>query len=454
MLFVEENIQRYTKFYFTSGVVLLSIPCEAMNFSTFKVNLKRWLSQRPQLVRRLILIASLIGFVTQVTQVSIQYFRYGTTSDVAFSRPAELVPHSVAICIRYADIIDNKRLFRETGMSLKRIRSLSDAIYNDDLLTVEQIFKFTPSAGQFIASCVYRDNEWSVTEANATACMKLFNVTKFFTLESMCYKVNRIQTPKYARSAITESKFLTYVVWRVRATTLFSNASYVTPISFTGDLPSVSREFTRPIPYRNVNSDKSMLNSITLSPMDTSITRLPAPYDTKCIDLEENIPERCKKNCMISEFQRELDRVPGFELLDKPYKKFPLLYKEMQNDTIVDVIDKIWIDCRKACFFVPCQQSFTQTSADMAMGSGKSFSVSSLINQQADTSTSAQPSMTLVDYFTFVTSCFGTWFGISFMSIDPFKFFSRKSEDRFVVRFPSHTWICTSIPRRQEQRTQ
>lgn len=160
----------------------------------------------------------------------------------------------------------------------------------------------------------------------------------------------------------------------------------------------------------------------------------------------------CKRNCTVAKYLESVDRVPGYELLETPFKKLSLLHGERTNVTLGKIVGKIWKDCRAKCYFNPCRENFTQTSTDVTMGTDMSISVKLLINQQADTSTSAQPTMTFVDYFTFVTSCFGTWFGLSFLSIDPLKMLAKKDEQRFVVRFPSRTWICTSVPRNRQWR--
>ena len=65
---------------------------------------------RRNLVKYLMIIGSLTGFVIQVTQVSKQFFKYTTTTDVTFIRSNNHKLHSVAACIRYADIIDRSRL--------------------------------------------------------------------------------------------------------------------------------------------------------------------------------------------------------------------------------------------------------------------------------------------------------------------------------------------------------
>ena len=145
---------------------------------------------RSPVFKRLITVASLIGFLCQVIQVSIQYFAYKTTTQVKIKSPELITAHSVAICIRYGDILNKTRLKKDAGITFKPLRELSDGIRQENLLTVDQIFEYTPNEFDLIIACFSRPDNWRYTiNNNGTECYKWFNVTRFFTLEFMCYNI-------------------------------------------------------------------------------------------------------------------------------------------------------------------------------------------------------------------------------------------------------------------------
>ena len=107
----------------------------------------KWTSvqERKRLLATLVVItASVAGFLTQLTQVSLQYFKYRTTTQVTLWTPPETAFHATALCISYHDILDEERLYNETGIQWKKWDSLKEASELETQLTVEQIFRFTP----------------------------------------------------------------------------------------------------------------------------------------------------------------------------------------------------------------------------------------------------------------------------------------------------------------------
>lgn len=47
--------------------------------------------------------------------------------------------------------------------------------------------------------------------------------------------------------------------------------------------------------------------------------------------------------------------------------------------------------------------------------------------------TQAVPVMTFIDYFSLMCACFGTWFGLSFLSLNPFRRLKRKKCKRHII---------------------
>jgi hypothetical protein len=375
----------------------------------------------------LMLAVAIIGSSIQVITVSNQYFKYVTTTDVSFERPKVLVPHKIGICIKFSEILLEEKLRDETGIMFGDADVTEQRQADEDLLTVKQIFDYTPPEDRVIKECMYRLNNWSIRESNTTDCYPHFNVSKFMTNEMMCYKINHLMEKWISTSSVSKSKYYTFMIYKVVFSHLFRNSSLVFPIIWmTGDLPHASRAYAEPLPYfRRKGRDFPIYNTILISPADTTVTRLPAPYDTKCLNAKDEVPLLCHRDCMVENFASRLNIVPTFELIDQPIDMKPLTYRLMNQPHFARLFSKLSLKCKKQCEFTPCVDSFTQTFARVSreycddLETCESLVIYSIINTQASIQTKAQPSMSFVDYFSFVTGSFGTWFGLSFLSLNP-----------------------------------
>lgn len=353
--------------------------------------------------------------------------------------------YSLAICIRYWDVIYRKKLLNETGIKAKPVLSLADAHDNDVLLTVDQIFRYTPAADEIIESCIYRQDNLEIREVNSSPdCHSRFNVTKFFTLEFICYKFKEKRQERLNRVSVFESNHHTFKIFELSLIQKFAHVDLVNPIVwFNGSLPFLSRQFAKPVLLvKSSPTALPIVNKIIVSPVDTTVKLLESPYDTNCKWVHTSSFE-CKRQCALDAYLK-IDLVPGYHLIDKPYRFIPVSNREYSNKTAYDILNKIYINCYRKCNYVDCHDTFTQTFVDVTKEHNKSFAVAALMSSQAETTTQAQPSMSLVDYVSFMCGCFGTWFGLYFLSLDPSKVWQKKKQRQFVVRFPSHTWICMS----------
>jgi hypothetical protein len=382
--------------------------------------------RRSQMPNVALITFAVIGFSVQVTHVSNQYFKYVTTSDVTSFRPVMLQRHYTAICFKFSEILDKERLRNDLGIEFAVVTNLAEAVAMEDLLTVKQIFDYTPSESQVIKYCIYRTDDWSFGESNGTDCNQLFHINKFMTLENMCYKISKIMQHPIESSSISRSKYYTYKIYLIAFSDLFKSANLVLPITWmTGDLPHGSRDYAEPLPYlKERDSDRPVYNTIMISASDSIVHRLPPPYDTKCINKDDVTPGICRKECFIKEFAK-MNIVPTAELIDRPIDMKPVTYVKMQDPRFLKHFYQIRDDCIRHCMFIPCNESFTKTNARVTLegcatsDSCDSLIVYSLVNAEATMLTRAQPSMSFVDYFSFMTSSIGTWFGISFLSLNP-----------------------------------
>lgn len=372
------------------------------------------------LLQRCVLLCSLTGFIVQVTQVSKQYFAFGTTTSVKLSRPTHVKNHPIAVCIRYSDLIDTARLERETGIKLHFVNGLKEAFKNQELLTVDQIFEHTPPPESFIESCMFRQDHWTITKGNTTLCNQAFKVSKFFTLETMCYRIEQIAFAKMPTTAITQSSFYRSQVFKVTLTANFANIIYLYAMAFTGELPNRSRDNAPILPRTRSPGNRShvIFNTLYLTPADIMIKLLEAPYDTRCIHRRAGLYHKCRQQCLVEKY-KPWNRVPDLELVTERYKVKPLSAIDLSDSKIKNMTDKYIKECKERCDSIPCSVDFSETSVRIALKEELAFQISSVMPSQHDKVIIAQPQMFFVEFFSFICGCFGTWFGLSFLSLGP-----------------------------------
>ena len=380
-------------------------------------------SRRLQLIRLLLISLASIGFLIHVNLVSEQYFRYQTTSIVTEKWHKHVKLQPAALCVRYSDIIDRERLLRETGTSIRQHydHNLTSEFEDEAKLTLDQVHEYTPAADQFINSCMYRQNEWQQMIGSADDCYKHFTITKFTVTENICYHIQfmPLMQDMDATSA-SESTFFKSMIYALYLTDIFVNASLVDGIIFNNELPFKSRARSDVLPefkYQDSVTKRinTLANALFLTPMEIKIRSLEPPYDTKCKDI--SIPEmfKCKQECLVQEFQT-VDRVPGFELLSSRYKLRPLSDTDLANQDFRDIINEMWYKCQVKCISTPCHDVSTRTSVKTFLQPDVNFSITVLTPTDSDRYITFRPTMSFIDFFSFVCSCFGTWFGLSFFT--------------------------------------
>jgi hypothetical protein len=369
--------------------------------------------------------------VFQVQYVSVKYFQFGTVKQVTPSVSKNLVRHNVAVCIRYNDILDLDTLFNETGVIISKLalnESLDAGIENDHKITIDQIFKYTPSAEDIIETCMYRPDEYQIKHGNQTECEEVFHTLKMLTQESMCYVFYNTDLEEIPKTSVTQSTFFAYRVFDINFNGLIGDATMINVIGFIGFYPWLARDISpAPIDIRYENGVKRE-NYISISTSEYTYELLEAPYDTKCTrDGEADDYIECFQECRIKEFIRKVGKLPArlmiFEELIDNYgglnvHRFSSI--DEQNETLQNITEEIGKMCNKKCFFLPCEYGFSGTKISFFHRPNITFGVSLVTSTDPATVTTTKPEWLFIDYFTYVTSCLGTWFGISLLSINPF----------------------------------
>ena len=151
---------------------------------------------------------------------------------------------------------------------------------------------------------------------------------------------------------------------------------------------------------------------------------LPAPYKTDCIDYRVQgfiDAEDCIKKCLINSSLAAFDRYPYSVLEAEPLNlKIFNVGILKRNETVSKMLYRLERRCQLKCKKVGCFLRYTITQVTKDPDNDiMTFNV--LIPQLPSYTIKFRPRMQFIEYFIYVLSCFGTWFGLSVLSLNPFK---------------------------------
>ena len=144
--------------------------------------------------------------------------------------------------------------------------------------TTNTIFNKSPPASKLLRTCSYRlfktDTFWFNT--NATECSILFNITRYKMQGYMCYKLQFAPT-EYSFYLNTNSVFDQKKLFRFELNSPFDKGHVFLPVLHFNRLPFYERMINQEI----VPSSRHT-SSYTISYQLYEVTKLAAPYGTKC----------------------------------------------------------------------------------------------------------------------------------------------------------------------------
>lgn len=380
-------------------------------------------SHRAKVCRTLVLLVSVIGFVINVSEVSFEYFTFKITNRIEQDLFPRVRPLSLSICLRYIDSMDQKRLSKETGIKMGPVTNVESAYRETSKLTIEQIFKYSPAVNVTIASCTYRDRNSIPHDGNASVCNDVFKVTKYYTQEYVCYIFKQRNVKSLDSDSITKAMHNSYRIGEITATSDFDNVAYMTA-ALTASVPYVSRD------YAEVTRCEPGLCKLSISGTFFMKHGLPPPFETRCVAKDFVEYFSCMQTCTVDLLVPH-NRVPYALILDQPFPFKHISHMDMMNSTFAAVTIDIGKKCKAKCRFNPCltQMIVTYTKIIKRIEKG-AFQFSVLTPRTPDVVTIAVPVMSFGEFFSLVSGCFSTWFGLSFFSLSHIKIFKAKTHTK------------------------
>lgn len=249
------------------------------------------------------------------------YFAYQAVTRVSIGIDEILVPPSISACFRWVDLLESfsSKTFASDNAEEEEVRRLGDQY------TLTDIFDQTPSAFGAIGNCLMRKpGSYEVFEPTVEECNHLFNISKFFILEYICYRFDYSASEddfRYDELSNTVAwPTMIYSISLNESFNKFKSSKFVVHTGISFPFKSISYA---PVIYRVLSNDSAnFFKKYNINYFTLKQRRLPAPFKTDCIDYAKdrqgvNSKVECQQSCMIEKTLGKFDKLPFSSILRK-----------------------------------------------------------------------------------------------------------------------------------------
>ena len=353
------------------------------------------------------------------------YFKYPTDTITTVKMPEKLEAPAVSLCIRLGDLVKTDDGLWSYKMNNTRRQEHLEKV--KETMTLKDIFEKTPPTTNLILNCLHRlPFSYEVMELNGTDCSDLFNITKYFVQEFICYKFRHSEQ-------VSETLFnYQQIAFSLRYPGLFYGLG-INPDSIEGanflkiivhrnrSYPHDSMAFS-PTFYRVANKQPKYNNAKVVYTYLT-IHLLPPPYQTDC---REYLPVgKGRKECINDCIQKKVLELKGKyffgKLLIEPVAEKILSEHDLRNKTFEDALDKLEDKCiYTICRQQACDDRYYLTTVQKEDSSDTNdFTLELNAPNAALTTVRHLPMMGYPELFVYIASSTTTWFSVSFLSLSP-----------------------------------
>lgn len=177
-------------------------------------------------------------------------------------------------------------------------------------------------------------------------------------------------------------------------------------------------------------------NKLQVGYSKLTVGLLPPPYSTQCDEYPFHNGSRkiCINECIDKYVQGVFGKVPFNVPRVIPCDMRPIGGNDISNLTFTRLLDALEKRCEDRCVRMACMDTFYTTNLQKEeKDEFGGVSMHILAPKSAEISVMNKETLTLTDFFVYVTSCFGTWFGLSVLSFQPSSLlvlFREKQQDR------------------------
>lgn len=367
-----------------------------------------------------------IGLAWQVVHLANSYFEYNVLTALILETPLRQDVKSLSFCGYYPDLVKQ----RSNSKTQKDYRVQSN-------LTLAQILERSPPVTQIFDKCYVRSGHSFVNKSNLE-CTEFFIVEKFFHQSFVCYMFStKSFKPNFRTDTASFAINFPGAMYSIELDyKLFANVTQLKAILTSGRYPEQSSAFT-PVITRSFDIDSNSFQDSMFRIRSYSVSnlRLPSPYVTKCRNYQAegyNQVRGCINSCLEKKTLQQLNRIHFSPISVKPVDVKPIGIADMANSTFRSILSVIDTLCEDKCSRQDCNQMYSVTMVE-ASPTEEKLILSAEVTRDVSYQLICRPYLKLNDFVLYVSSCFGTWLGLSLMSFNIFALLDRTSSSRMRV---------------------
>ena len=364
-------------------------------------------------------IICITGCAYQVGNVVMSYFQYQTVTRNRFESPTNISFPNLHYCFQYLySGLDWPKVIKKYG-KVSEINTHREPWM--DVLTIKDIFEMTPEPE--IDECLYRDHTGHEVIRTEMNMCNYFTISKYVNQQYICYHLKATEDIQFNYRNVYSSLLFDSMIYEIRYSNTLSASTKTRATLTHSGLPFIGRKYALSF-YKKPDVGQSL----KLSCQEFCHSLLGYPYDSF---LCENHPDdffHCMESCLSKLSMKTINRQPFSSFYEHPEDIKMISSEMLKNITIKSFLDDWNNQCEKVCIRLPCKYSYCITSGyaethiDVAVAvKGSAIRIRS--PAAPNVKTTYVPSLPFLDFFIYIFSTFGTWFGLVIIRCNPMKLF-------------------------------
>ena len=366
------------------------------------------------------------GCAYQVGNVVMSYFQYRTLTRNRFYSPKNISFPHLHYCFR----------FLEDGLNWTAVTKKYGKLYSYqddmlrlnwiDILVIRDIFDMTPEPD--IDKCLYRDSTGHRITISPIKGCNYFNISKYVNQQYICYHLKPVENSDIKFHDIYSSLLYDSMMYEISYSNILSKSTKIRVTLTHKGLPYISRFYAASF-YKKSNEGQSLKMSCQMF----KNYYLGYPYDDFICAKETDEFFLCMEECLASLSVKKYGRKLYSSYHIQPEDTKLISWTMLNNDTILSSIARFNDICSKSCPYFSCTYSYcvtaghSDTSIDVDhVSKGSSIRIHSPSNP--DMICAYFATLPFLDFFIYIFSTLGTWFGLVIIQCNPMKLFKVASD--------------------------
>ena len=366
-------------------------------------------------------IICITGCAYQVGNVVVSYFQYRTVTKNRFESPTNISFPQLHYCFRFLDEgMDWPKVIKKYG-KLYDYEDCNLRLLWMDILTVKDIIEMALEPK--IDKCLYRDHTGHEIITSEMNKCNYFTVSKYVNQQYICYHLKATEDIQINYHNVYSSLLYDSMMYEIRYSNQLASSKKIRVTLTQDGLPFTSRYYALSF-YKKSEA----VQSLKLSCQKFQHSLLGYPYDAFLCEKDPDDFFHCMESCLSKLSMKTINRQPFSSFYEYPEDSKMISNEMLKNITIKSFLDDWNNQCEKVCIWLPCKYSYCITSGyaethiDVAM-KAKGSAIRIRSPAAPNVKTTYIPSLPFLDFFIYIFSTFGTWFGLVIIQCNPMKLF-------------------------------